>query len=135
MTTGDARRNIRLGIEAFNRGDFEAALDRMTEDVQWKRVDGLPDTADEIRGRAALREHLEPDVFAAGRLDVVEMVEGDGVILVHGVFHATGAGSGIEIDTQTYAVYRVTPEGLAWRIENWRERADAERSSGLRLGS
>ena len=55
------------------------------------------------------------------------------VVLVRGVFHATGAGSGIEIDTEAFTVYKVTPEGLAWRIENWRTREDAERSSGLRF--
>ena len=108
-------------------------LELLSDDVEWKRVDGLPESDELIRGRDGLREHLKPDVFASGRLEVVEMVEGDAVILVRGVFHATGAGSGIELDTETYSVYRMTSEGLAWRVENWRERADAECSSGLRL--
>ncbi len=133
MGESEQAARIRAGIEAFNRGDHEAVLELLSDDVEWKRVDGLPESDELIRGRDALREHLKPDVFASGRLEVVEMVEGDGVILVRGVFHATGAGSGIELDTETYAVYCITPEGLAWRVENWRDRADAERSSGLRM--
>ena len=58
----------------------------------------------------------------------------DDVVLVHGRFHARGAASGIELDVETYAVYRVEGE-VAVRIENWRHREDAERSSGLRLSS
>lgn len=124
---------IREAIDAFNRGDHDAVVEYVTEDIEWKRVDGLPESDGEIHGRAALLDHLQPDVFAHGRLEIVELMEGDGVVLVHGVFRATGAGSGIELDTDTYAVYRLTPEGLAWRIENWREREDAERSAGLRF--
>lgn len=124
---------IRDGIEAFNRGDHEAVLEFVTDDIEWKRVDGLPEGDDEIHGREALLEHLKPDVFAAGRFQPAELVEGDDVVLVRGVFQATGAGSGIEIDTEAFTVYKVTPEGLAWRIENWRTREDAERSSGLRF--
>jgi ketosteroid isomerase-like protein len=133
MGESEQAARIRAGIDAFNRGDHEGVLGLLTDDVEWKRVDGLPERDGLIRGRDALREHLKPEVFASGRLEVVEMVEGDGVLLLHGTFHATGAGSGIELDTETYAVYRTTPEGLAWRVENWREREDAERSSGLRL--
>jgi ketosteroid isomerase-like protein len=124
---------IRQGIEAFNRGDHEAMLALLTEDVEWKRVDGLPETGGELHGRAAVRAFMQPEVFAAGRLEPLEMVSGDDVVLLKAVFHATGAASGIELGVETYAVYRVNSEGLAWRVENWRERADAERSSGLRF--
>jgi ketosteroid isomerase-like protein len=134
MAASEAQRNIRRGIEAFNRDDHEGLLAFVTDDVEWQRIDGLPESDGLVRGRDALREHLKPDVFATGRLELLELVEGDGVILLHGVFHATGAASGIEIHTDTYAVYRFNEDGLAWRIENWRGREDAERSSGLRLG-
>ena len=58
---------IRAGIEAFNRGDSEAILETLTEDVEWKRVDGLPDGGGVLHGREAVREFLKPDVFAAER--------------------------------------------------------------------
>jgi len=34
---------------------------------------------------------------------------------------------------ESYIVYRIR-DGLAWRVENWRRREDAERSSGLKFG-
>ncbi len=125
---------VRAGIDAFNRGDHEALLAALAEDVEWKRVDGLPDEGGVLRGREQVRAFLEPEVFARARFEIRAIVEGDGVLLAHGVFHATGAASGIELDVATYTVYWLNPAGLARRVENWRNRADAERSSGLSLG-
>ncbi len=124
---------IRAGIEAFNRGDSEAILETLTEDVEWKRVDGLPDGGGVLHGREAVREFLKPDVFAAARFEALEMVEGEDVIMVRGVFRATGAASGIVLDVEASTVYKLNDEGLAWRVENWNDRADAERSAGLRF--
>jgi ketosteroid isomerase-like protein len=123
---------IEAGVEAFNGGDHDRLLNLVTDDVQWKRVDGLPDEGGTLNGREALHAHLQPEVFDRARFEVVEVVEGDDVALVHGVFHARGAGSGIELDVDTYVVY-FARDGRAYRVENWRRREEAERSSGLRL--
>jgi hypothetical protein len=53
--------------------------------------------------------------------------------LVRGIFHAVGAGSGIGVDVESYVVDRFREDGLAHTVENWRNRASAERSSGLRF--
>jgi uncharacterized protein len=124
---------IRAGTEAFNRGDHEAVLALLTEDIEWKRVDGLPDQGGTLHGKDAIRAWLAPDVFAEARAEPLEYVQGNGVVLVRSRFHARGAGSGIELDVETYTVYRVR-DGLVWRVENWNGRDDAERSSGLTLG-
>ena len=65
MVGTDQPRPDREGIEAFNRGDWEAIVGALTEDVEWKRVEGLPDGGGVLRGRDAVRRFLEPDVFAA----------------------------------------------------------------------
>lgn len=129
---GPLSERISTGIEAFNAGDHEAVLSLVAEDVVWKRVDGLPDEGGTIHGRDAVRAFLQPEVFDRARLEPLEFVEGESTVLIHAVFHARGAGSGIELDTETYLVYELE-DGLAKRVESWRERADAERSSGLRL--
>ena len=130
MKEGTIRAVIDAGIEAFNGGDHERLLDLVTEDVEWKRVDGLPDGGGVIRGREALRAHLQPDVYDRARFEIVEVAEDEEVALVHGVYHARGAGSGVELDVDTYVVYRLRGD-LACAVENWRAREDAERSSGL----
>lgn len=133
MAGASNRDRIREGIEAFNRGDWDVILEAVTEDVEWQRVDVLPDGGGVLQGREAVREFLQPDVFVASRFEALEMVEGDDVIMVHGLFRATGASSGIELDVEAYTVYKLNHEGLAWRVENWNDRQNAERSAGLRF--
>lgn len=124
---------IREGIEAYNAGEFERLLESLAEDVEWKRVDGLPDEGGTIHGHDAVRELFRPEAWARQRFEPLEIVEAGDTVLVHGLFHAQGAGSGIELDVDTYVVYRFREDGLAHRVENWREREDAEHSSGLTL--
>jgi ketosteroid isomerase-like protein len=124
----------RKGIAAYNAGDFEAVLATVSEDVTWKRVDGLPDEGGTIHGREALRELFVPDAWSRQRFELREAVESRDTLLARGVFHAEGAASGIELDVEAYIVYRFGQDGLAHTVENWREREDAERSSGLRFG-
>jgi ketosteroid isomerase-like protein len=130
VAQGTVRNLIDAGIEAFNGEDHERLLGLVTDDVEWKRVDGLPDGGGVIHGREALRAHLQPDVYDRARFEIVEVVEGDDVALVHGVYHARGAGSGVELDIDTYIVYRLRGD-LACAVENWRAREDAERSAAL----
>ena len=126
------RELIEAGVDAFNGQDHERLLGMLTEDVEWKRIDGLPDEGGTLHGREAVRAFLEPEVFDRARFEVVEMVEEEDVAVVHGVFHARGAGSGIELDVDAYVVY-FARDGLAYRVESWRRREDAERTSGLKL--
>ena len=83
-------------------------------------------------GKDAIRAWLEPDVFAEARLEPLEFAENDDSVLMRSRFHARGAASGIELDVESYAVDRVR-DGLAWRVENWARREDAERAAGLSL--
>jgi uncharacterized protein len=46
---------VREAIEAFNRGDLEAALHRMHPDIEWQTLDAFPD-AGTYRGREEVRE-------------------------------------------------------------------------------
>ena len=61
------------------------------------------------------------------------MVEGEDVIMVRGVFRATGAASGIVLDVEASTVYKLNDEGLAWRVENWNDRADGGALGGAAL--
>jgi ketosteroid isomerase-like protein len=132
MTGGPNTERLLEGIGAFNRGDHEAVLAQLTEDVEWKRVDGLPDQGGVIHGRQAVRELLRPEAFAAAHFEPLEIVEAGDTLLVRGRFHARGAGSGIELGVEAYVVYWFEG-GLVRQVENWRRREDAERSSGLQF--
>src|SRR5262245_3151633 len=96
MGQGTLRELIADGLDAFNRGDYDAVVAQMSENVEFKRVDGLPDQ-DVLRGRAAVRAFYEPNVFDRTSAELVRMIEGEDVALAQIVFHARGAGSGIEL--------------------------------------
>ena len=131
MAAGSFSQVLRTGVDAFNAGDHDGVVDLLADDVEWKRVDGLPDAESGwLHGKEAVRKFLEPEVFDISRIEPLEVVEGDDTVLIHAIFPARGAGSGIEMQTETYLVYRLR-DGLAWRVENWHDRESAERSSGL----
>ena len=133
MAEGPLSARIREGVAAFNEHDVDGVLSFVTDDVEWKRVDGLPDEGGTIYGKEAVRDFLRPEVFATAHLEPLEMTEDNDTILLRARFTARGAASGIELAVETYIVYRIR-DGLAWRVENWRRREDAERSSGLSFG-
>lgn len=133
MAEGAHARRIRAGIDAFNRGDVEGVLALVSEDVEWKRVDGLPDEGGRLHGRDAVREFLQPEVFERMSLEPVEIVEEGDTVLIRGRVTALGAASGIELEVDSFIVYRLEGD-LARSVENYRKREDAERASGLRFG-
>jgi ketosteroid isomerase-like protein len=68
---------VREAIEAFNRGDFEAALKWMHRDIEWQTLDAFPDAAtyhglEEVRVLADVAGHVSrlsvaPGGMRAGR--------------------------------------------------------------------
>jgi ketosteroid isomerase-like protein len=133
MAEGPNSALIRESIDAFNRHDVEAVLASVTEDVEWQRVDGLPDGGGVIRGREAVRALMEPNAFERMTAEPREIVESGDVALVALRVTALGAASGVELEVDAFVVYRFE-NGLARRVENYTVREDAERAAGLRLG-
>ena len=65
----EAVEKIHAGYEAFNRGDFDASAKFIHPDIVWNRV---VDVESALEGRDAVRENMEPAVFAAQRAEVLE---------------------------------------------------------------
>lgn len=122
---------VRAAIEALNRGQVETVLDTCRDDVELKRVEGTPEEG-RIRGKDALRAFLAPDAFDSQTIEPLEMAEGEDVVVAHIRVRNRGAASGIEMEVESYVVYRFE-DGAVGSIENWRDRADAERSAGISL--
>jgi hypothetical protein len=120
------------GIEALNGGDLETALRQCSDELELRRVEGIPEQR-LVRGKAAVLGFLAPDAFEAQTIEPLAVAEGERVVLIQALVRNRGAGSGIEMEIESYFVYRFGDDGLVHRIENWRERADAERSAGLEL--
>jgi hypothetical protein len=120
---------LRGVYEAFNRNDFDAATEIAHPEIEFVRPMGQPP----LRGADALREWMQPDAFAEQRMEAFEFrVNGDKV-LIRQRSTARGAGSGIEVDVDFWAVWTLNDDGLATRLEFFLEdeEAEAREAAGL----
>ena len=120
---------VRRLYEALARGDFDATIEMAHPDVEFIR----PGVEVPVRGARALRAWLEPDALVDQRWEPKEFrVNGDKV-LVRQNLRARGAGSGIEMDVDTWAVWTLDDNGLVMRIEGFlvHEESDALKAAGL----
>jgi ketosteroid isomerase-like protein len=104
---------LKHGNEAINRGDFDAAMQIADPDIVFVRPGGLPD----LRGAEAVRAWLEPDAFDSQTYEVLGYeVEGNR-ILTHQRTLARGAGSGIEMEIESFSLWIFSDEAKVTRLE------------------
>ena len=122
---------VRLGYEAFNRGDVDAVLDLCDPDVEWEDIPSLDIPA--AVGKDAVRAYFET-VMAAwerARREPVEMIDlGEDRVLVLCHVTARGRGSGIELDVDIGDLLTLRNGRVAcWTsYASW---AQARRAAGL----
>lgn len=114
---------VRSSLEAFGRGDFDAAFEAFDRDVEWRTAEDEPDTHTYI-GVPAVRRFVEQladpwtDRFGPA-VEFDDFIDcGDWVVAPwSGRVH--GHGSGIEIEiSETYAV--LVGDGRIVRVVEYR---------------
>jgi ketosteroid isomerase-like protein len=98
---------VREAVEAFNRGDFDAALELMHPDIEWQTPDTFPDAAT-YRGREEVREFWGTwrDTFRGFRLLLEECVPvGEHYVLA--TFRVSGEGTGSGVGVESPAVFQI----------------------------
>jgi ketosteroid isomerase-like protein len=111
----------RHSYDAFNRGDFDAAVEFFHPEIEWERVAQVERP---LKGREAVRRFFDPDVFASQRSEVHEIeVLGD-FLLAHCTFHSVASGSGIELAQEGYHLWRIR-DGFAAEFRYFLDRDDA----------
>lgn len=127
----DPLERILASYEALNRGDCDATLAVLAEDVVWHESAELPG-AGEIRGREAVRvflgEFLETWEQFEQEIEATEVSDGLVAVFVHA--WGVGRGSGIEIDTHYAHVWTVR-DGKGVHVDAYRDPEDARRALGL----
>jgi ketosteroid isomerase-like protein len=120
---------LRSVYEAFNRGDFEAVVRAVHPDIEFIRVGGFPP----VRGAAAVREWMEPDALEDQRFEPLDFTVNGNKVLVHQHVTGRGAGSGMELDFTSLAVFTLDDDGLVTRLEGFlqHEEAEALKAAGL----
>jgi ketosteroid isomerase-like protein len=115
-------------IAAYNRRDFDAAIQWFDPDVEWV----LPElqSADSCQGPRAIIRFWNglDETFNELRLDPQETIDAGDRVAVRLLYHALGKGSGVEIDGELYHQVTTFRDGVMVRIqyfETWPEAVEA----------
>jgi ketosteroid isomerase-like protein len=115
--------------DAFNRGDFDAAIAIADPRIEFVRPGGQSS----LIGAEALRTWMEPDAFETQVVDPLEFTVADTKVLVRQRLTAQGAGSGIEMDIESWTVWTLGNDGRVTRMEVFldHQRDEALEAAGL----
>ncbi len=115
-----SRENVeknRQFIDAYNRRDFDTALQHFDPDVQWV----LPalQSSDSAQGTEAIRRFWEglDETMDELRLDPQEFVECGDRVAVRLRYFGRGKGSGVEIESEMYHQVATFRNGVIVRME------------------
>ena len=120
---------LRRVLEAFNRGDFDAAVAIAHPEVEYVPVGGQAS----LRGAEALRAWMEPDAFEDQRVEPLDFAVGGEKVLVRLHTQARGAGSGIDLDLEMWIVWTFDDDLLVTRVEAFlpHQESEALEAAGL----
>jgi hypothetical protein len=119
---------VRRGLDAYSRGDFETAMENVHPEIELVPAGGQAT----VKGASRFRSWMEPDAFESQVIEPLDTRVVGNRVLLRTISHIKGAGSGIESDFLTWAVWTYDEAGLAIRIEIFldHEKAEALRALG-----
>jgi ketosteroid isomerase-like protein len=124
---------VREAVEAINRGDLDAALERAHPDVEWQTLDAFPD-AGTYRGPEGIRTFFEAwlDTFRGFRLHLEKclLVDEDRVLAALRV-SGQGAGSGVEVESPAFFQLLEFRDGQLTRARMFQTEGEALEAAGL----
>ena len=120
---------LRRSYEAFNRGDFDAAVESAHPEIEFVPPGGQAS----LRGAAAVRAWMEPDAFEEQRIAPLDFRVAGNKVLVRQHTQARGAGSGINLDMEIWAVWTFDDDLLVTRMESFlpHQESEAVEAAGL----
>jgi ketosteroid isomerase-like protein len=118
-------------ISAYNRRDFDAAVEFFHPQVEWV----LPplQRSDSCVGPDEVKRFWEglDETFDELRLDPQESVDAGDRVAVRLRYYGRGKGSGLEIETEMYHQVTTFRDGMMVRIEYFTDWAQALEAAGL----
>ena len=118
-------------IDAYNRRDFDAAVESFDPDIEWILPEGQ--SSDSCRGPDEVKRFWEgiDETFDELRLEPQEFVDGGDRVATRLRHHGRGKRSGIEINEELYHQVATFRGGRMVRIEYFAEWREALRAAGL----
>jgi ketosteroid isomerase-like protein len=122
---------LQRSLAAYNRGDWDAAVEWMDPEVVWHPPRDLPDS-ETYRGREGVKGfwRMLREVFGEFRLDPEEIIDAGDKLMCRVDVRGTGKASGVETQIVLYQVVTIR-DGRAAKIEHFLERAEAAEAAGL----
>ena len=119
-------------IAAYNRRDFDAAVEHFDPDVDW--VLPARQSSDSCRGPAAIKRFWNglDETFEELRLEPREFLDAGDRVATRLRHYGRGKESGIEIDEEMYHQVATFRAGKMVRIEYFGAWAEALEAAGLR---
>jgi ketosteroid isomerase-like protein len=127
---------IRRGFEAFNRGDWDAALEFVAEDVVWGAYLASMDGERAIFGHESLRrawqaqrDDLGGEDFRVEARDIRDL--GAGSLLVKLRVTGRGTASGVPVHLEYVQLWTMRGD-IVVRLDNYASEAEVLEAAGLR---
>src|SRR4051794_39855214 len=126
---------IRRGFEAFNRGDWDAALEYVAEDVVWGAYLAAMDGERAIFGHESLRrtwqaqrDDLGGEDFKIEARDIRDLGAGSLLVKLRVMGHGSASGVPVKVEYVQLVTIR---GGLLVRLDNYASEAEALKAAGL----
>jgi ketosteroid isomerase-like protein len=119
--------------EALASGGLDRFLEHWTDDLDHRSIEGAPDDRGPIHGKDAMRAYVQDwiDTFDEFRIEPVELIDGDGDVLVAVLRYGGRAKlSGVETD-ETFGVVFTLRDGKIARGREYRTRDRALEAAAL----
>jgi ketosteroid isomerase-like protein len=116
---------LKVGFDAYNKGEYEQVLDTWDEDVEVVRLGG----GEPLRGKETIRKWLVPDAIDQ-RADKIEFRDLGERVLVSCDWHVHGRGSGVEFDTRVFLLFTMRA-GKVIRAQGFTGEREALNAAGL----
>ncbi|MDP9188083.1 MAG: nuclear transport factor 2 family protein [Actinomycetota bacterium] len=129
LTDAEIAATLRRLADAFNRGDYEGSIEIAHPEIElvraWEKSS--------LYGTEALQAWLKPDAFENQSLELLDLTISGGKVLVNQRFRARGAGSGMDVEVDSWAVWTLDEAGLATKLELFlrHEENEAREAAGL----
>ena len=121
----------RAFIEAYNRRDFDAAVESFDPEIDWVLPEGQ--SSDSCRGRDEIIRFWEgiDETFDELRLVPQEFIDAGDRVATRLRHHGKGKRSGLEIDEEMYHQVATFRDGTIVRMEYFADWSEALTAAGL----
>jgi ketosteroid isomerase-like protein len=123
---------VREGLDRFNRGDLEGALEQFSPDVEWDTTGAVPD-GQTYRGREEVLAYWRSiaERWNDFRIEADEWIAADDVtVLMLGRLRGVGTESGVPIEHSWDQVWRLRGNEVVV-CENYTQRERAMAAAGV----